>query len=154
MVTIRPKTVITHRMHGTGTTDARTDLNVRDHAITIDERVESGGTNQGISPVETLLTSLVGCTNRITHKVAAANGVDIREMSVDLESRFDRRGTQLEQEIDIPFPEIRLRIELTTDAGDDAIEKVKTDLRKFCPISKVLRQAGTEIIEDWVVNRP
>ena len=154
MVTIRPKMVMTHRMHGTATTEARTDLTVRDHAITIDERIESGGTNQGISPVETLLTALVGCTSRITHKVAAANGVDIKDMSVDLESRFDRRGTQLEQEIEVPFPEIRLRIELTTDAGDDAIEKVKTDLRKFCPIAKVLRHAGTEIIEDWIVTRP
>jgi len=154
MVTIRPKTVITHRMRGTCTTEARVDIPVRGHDIVIDERVESGGTDQGISPVETLLTALVGCTNRITHKVAAANGVDIADMTIGLESHFDRRGTQLMEEVDIPFPEITLTISLTTTADDVAIEKVKTDLRKFCPVSKVLRQAGTTIDETWTIRRP
>ena len=154
MVTIRPKTVITHRMSGTCTTEARADIPVRGHDIVIDERVESGGTNQGISPVETLLTALIGCTNRITHKVADANGVDIEDMKIDLESHFDRRGTQLMEEVDVPFPTINLKIELTTNARDDAIERVKTDLQKFCPISKVLRQAGTTINETWTIRRP
>lgn len=154
MVTIRPKTVITHRMRGVRKHEARTDMEVRGHNIIIDERVESGGTNEGISPVETLLTALVGCTNRITHKCAVANGVDIKAMTVDLESNFDRRGTQLMEEIDIPFPVINLNIEVTTDADDDALEKVKRDLRKYCAVSKVLRQAGTTINEKWTVRRP
>ena len=154
MVTIRPKTVITHRMSAVATTEARTDLTVRGHAITIDERRESGGTDQGISPVETLLTALIGCTNRITHKLAAANGVDIKDMSIELESNFDRRGTQLQEEVDVPFPAISLKIDLSTDADPAAVEKVKSDLPKFCPVSKVLRQAGTRITEEWVVRRP
>jgi len=154
MVTIRPKMVITHRMHGTCTTEARSDIAVRGHDITIDERTESGGTNQGISPVETLLTSLIGCTNRITHKVADANGVDIKDMVIDLEAHFDRRGTQLMEEVAVPFPTINLKIEMTTDADDAAVEKVKADLRKFCPVAKVLRQAGTTIDETWTIKRP
>lgn len=154
MVTIRPKTVITHRMHGACTTEARTDLSVRGHDIVIDERTESGGTNQGISPVETLLTALIGCTNRITHKLAAAHGVDIVEMSVDLESHFDRRGTQLQEEVQVPFPAITLKIDIATDSDAAAVEKVKTDLQKFCAVSKVLREAGTEISELWTVRRP
>jgi len=154
MVTIRPKMVVTHRMRTTSTTEARSDLTVRGHDIVIDERIESGGTNQGISPVETLLTSLVGCTNRITHKVADANGVEIEDMSIELESYFDRRGTQLAEEVDIPFPEIMLKIEVTTGADDDAMERVKTDLQKFCPIAKVLRKAGTTITEFWTIKRP
>lgn len=154
MVTIRPKTVITHRMQAACTTEARVDIPVRGHYIVIDERVESGGTNQGISPVETLLTALIGCTNRITHKVAAANGVDIADMTIDLESRFDRRGTQLMEEVNVPFPEIALTITLTTDADAAAIESVKSDLQKFCPVSKVLRQAGTTITETWTIRRP
>ena len=154
MVTIRPKMVITHRMRGVCTTEARADIPVRGHEIVIDERVETGGTNQGISPVETLLTALIGCTNRITHKVADANGVAIRDMTIDLEAQFDRRGTQLQEEIDVPFPTIELKIALTTDANDAAIERVKTDLPKFCPVSKVLRQAGTTINETWTITRP
>ena len=153
MVTIRPKTVVTHRMRGNRMTEARTDLTVRGHEITIDERVESGGTDQGISPVETLLTSLIGCTNRITHKLADRHGVEIQNLVIDLESKFDRRGTQLMQEIDVPFPEIALNIEITTDADADAVEKVKQDLGKFCPIAKILREAGTKVDENWRVTR-
>lgn len=154
MVTIRPKTVITHRMRGTRTTEARTDLTVRGHDITIDERIESGGTDKGISPVETLLTALVAFTNRITHKCAALHGVDITDLVIDLESRFDRRGTQLMEEVDVPFPEIALNIEMQSDADDAAIAKVKRDLQRFCPVAKVLRQAGTTITETWTIKRP
>jgi putative redox protein len=153
LVKIRPKTIITHRIRGTRTSEARTDLTVRGHAITIDERVESGGSDHGISPVETLLTALIGCTNRITHKAADRHGVNIKNMAIDLESRFDRRGTQLIEEINVPFPQIELKIEMETDAADEAIEKVKSDLRRFCPVAKVLRQAGTAINESWTIKR-
>ncbi len=59
----------------------------------------------------------------------------------------------LEKEVDIPFLNIEITIDLTTDAGDDAIELLKVDLRKFCPISKMLRRAGTDITEIWNVRR-
>lgn len=154
MVTIRPKTVVTHRVQGARTSDTRIDLDVRGHAITIDERLESGGTNKGISPVETLLTSLVACTNRITHKVADLHGVDIDDLAIDLESNFDRRGTQLEEEVDVPFVSMVLKIVITTDADDDAIAKVQRDLPRFCPVAKVLRGGGTKITEEWTVKRP
>lgn len=154
MVTIRPKTIVTFRMRGKRAHEARTDLTVRDHAITIDERLESGGTNTGIAPVETLLASLVGCTNRITHKCADKHGVVVEDLVIDLESQYDRRGSQLMEEIDVPFPTIALSIELTTSADETAVEKVKADLRRFCPVAKVLRQAGTTINETWTIKRP
>jgi uncharacterized OsmC-like protein len=139
MVTIRPKTVITHRMQAARTSNTRIDLEVRGHAITIDERTESGGTDQGISPVETLLTAL---------------GVEIENLAVDLESNFDRRGTQLMEEVAVPFPSMTLKIEITTGASDGDVAKVKRDLAKYCAISKVLRESGTEIAEEWTVKRP
>jgi len=104
--------------------------------------------------VETMLAALAGCTNRITHKIAAERGVDIADMSVDVEALFDRRGVTLAEEVDIPFPEIKLTIELTTGADDRTMEAVKTDLHRFCPISKVIRQAGTTILETWTIKRP
>ena len=52
------------------------------------------------------------------------------------------------------FPEVTLKIDITTDADDASVEKVKTDLARFCPISKVIRQSGTKINEVWTVTRP
>jgi len=45
-------------------------------------------------------------------------------------------------------------INVTTDASEAAMEKVKADLHRFCPVSKVIRNAGTELEEVWNVTRP
>ncbi|MEM9683224.1 MAG: hypothetical protein AAF942_08160, partial [Pseudomonadota bacterium] len=59
----------------------------------------------------------------------------------------------MEEEIDVPFPEILLTIDMVTNADDALLERLKTDLARFCPISKVIRQSGTEITEVWNVSR-
>ncbi len=138
---------------GRSRSPARTEIDVRGIPLTIDEPPDRGGDNAGPTPPETVLGALVGCTSRISHKIAEASGFDIRDMSIDVEAAFDRRGVNLEKEVDIPFLNIEITIDLTTDAGDDAIELLKVDLRKFCPISKMLRRAGTDITEIWNVRR-
>ena len=62
------------------------------------------------------------------------------------------RGATLTQEIDVPFPKLVLVINLTVRASAEQIERLKEDLKKFCPVSKVLRQAGTVIEEHWNVE--
>lgn len=154
MVAVTPKTVVTMRMNGTCPTHARTDISVRDVRMTIDEPAERGGTNQGPTPTETLMAALVGCTNVITHRVAEKHGVHIASMSVRAEAQFDRRGVQLAEEIDVPFPAVTLHIEVASDAPAEKMEAVKRDLARFCPVSKVMRQSGTEVKEVWTVRAP
>lgn len=98
------------------------------------------------------MTALIGCTNVITHKIAHKHGIDIKSLDVRVETQFDRRGVSLEEEIAVPFPEIKLIVDLTTDASPEAVEMVKTELSKFCPLSKVLRESGTVINEEWNVT--
>ncbi len=154
MVTIKPKTVVRMKLKGESTSHARTDISTRDVETTIDEPEARGGTNMGLSPTETLMASLIGCTNVIAHKCADRHGVDIKAMSIDLEAAFDRRGVTLQEELDVPFPEVTMKIDLTTAADDAAIERMKTDLNRFCPVSKVIRQSGTQINEVWTIRRP
>lgn len=154
MVAVKPKTVVRMHFVGEATSHSRTDVSVRDVETTIDEPEERGGTNMGLAPAETMIASLIGCTNVITHKVAKKNGVHIQAMTVTAEAQLDRRGVTLVEEIDVPFPEIGLLIELTTDADEEAIERVKRDLPRFCPVSKVFREAGTKVTEEWTVSRP
>ena len=121
---------------------------------TIDEPAARGGTNLGPSPTETLIAALIGCTNVIAHKVATKNNVGLQAMSVRVEAEFDRRGVTLEKEIEVPFPELTLHIDITTDAGDAAIETLKRELAMFCPLSKIIRNSGTRLSEVWTVSRP
>ncbi|MBF0277004.1 MAG: OsmC family protein [SAR324 cluster bacterium] len=151
---VKMKTVVTYKMHGVAETHARTKVNVRDLVSLVDEPAERGGSNQAPSPTETMIVALIGCTNVITQKIAKKHGVEIKEMSVDAQTKFDRRGVILEEEVTVPFPEINLTINLKTEATEAEIEIIKTDLKKFCAISKVIRESGTIINEEWRVQRP
>lgn len=152
MVAIRQKTQVAMALGGTCETHARTRIAARDVGSVIDEPDVRGGTNQGLTPTETLMASLIGCTNVISQRIAHGIGVEFEEMDIALDAKFDRRGLSLEQEIDTPFSDIVLTINVKTSATPEQMDLIKSDLARFCPIAKVLRQAGTTITENWQVR--
>jgi uncharacterized OsmC-like protein len=154
MVTIKPKTVVSLRASGVYDLEGPINISVRDTKMIIDEPIERGGTNLGPSPTETLIASLIACTCRIASKCAKAHEVKLKKISVDAVAKMDRRGVEMKEEIDMPFPEIVLKINVITDADEAALEPVKRDLGRFCPVSKVIRRSGTKIIEEWNISKP
>jgi uncharacterized OsmC-like protein len=152
MVKIKPKNFVDQTLTGTCPTHSRSDITTRDVGVIIDEPVARGGTNQGLSPTETVIAALVGCTNVIANKIAQRDGIEVREFSVEAVSTFDRRGVTLAEEIDIPFPKVVLTVNITTPAAADQVEHLKSELSRFCPVSKMLRQSGTRIEEVWNVT--
>lgn len=152
MTNMTQKSEVIMSMSATGETHARTKINIRDVSSVIDEPEARGGTNQGLTPTETLMSSLIGCTNVISKRIAHKMGIELGEMDIQLSAKFDRRGTMLEEEIDVPFSEVTMDIEIDTDATEEQINMLKIDLAKFCPIAKVLRGSGVNIIENWIIN--
>ena len=153
MAEVKDKNVVTLRLEASCPSHARTDVLVRDMELTIDEPVERGGTNLGPSPTETMLGALAGCTNVIAHKCAAKNGVTFQSFYVEIKSSFDRRGVTLQDEIDVPFENIDVIIDVITDADDASMDLVKSDLTKYCPVSKVFRQAGSNVTDVWNITK-
>ena len=149
---IRQKTVIQMKLAATGETHARSTVRVRDVESTIDEPLERDGTNLGLTPTETLMASLIGCTNVITKRIGHHMGVQMGEMDVSLTSDFDRRGVSLAEEIEHPFANIVMDITLETNATPEQMEDIKRDLAKFCPIAKVIRGSGVTITENWTLK--
>ena len=152
MTNMTQKSEVIMSMSATGETHARTKINIRDVSSVIDEPEARGGTNLGLTPTETLMASLIGCTNVISKRIAHKMGIELGEMDIQLSAKFDRRGTMLEEEIDVPFSEVTMDIEIDTDATEEQINMLKIDLAKFCPIAKVLRGSGVNIIENWIIN--
>ncbi len=152
MTNTTQKSEVIMSMSATGETHARTKINIRDVSSVIDEPEARGGTNQGLTPTETLMASLIGCTNVISKRIAHKMGIELGEMDIQLTAKFDRRGTMLEEEIDVPFSEVTMDIEIDTDATEEQINLLKIDLAKFCPIAKVLRGSGVNITENWIIN--
>ena len=154
MTAVEAKPVVKMRMEGSCPTHSRTDLLVRDVDFIVDEPKERGGTNLGPSPTETMIGALVACTNVISNKIAAAAGIKIERMDIEAVAQFDRGGVTLQEEVQVPFPEIDLKITVVTDADEATFAKVRQDLPKFCAVSKVIRQAGTKINEFWTLTPP
>jgi uncharacterized OsmC-like protein len=153
MAVAKPKTVVTMKLEGSCPSHSRTDILVRDTETVIDEPVERDGTNLGPTPTETAVAALAGCTNVIANKIARKHGIVFQSMHVAIETQFDRLGVTLQKEIDLPFKEIRQVITVTTDANAADVKRVESELPKYCPLAKLFRQAGTSVVDEWIVNR-
>lgn len=149
---IKEKTKVTTRLEGQSVSHAHIVIRSRDLTVDIDEPVERGGTNTGLSPTETAFAALVGCTNVIAHKTAHKLGIDIGNTKISLACDFDRRGVLLQEEIDIPFEKIVLRIETDGPATQAELDRVAAETARFCPVSKLFRQSGTVIEEHWIAR--
>lgn len=146
---IRQKTTITGTMKGDCPSHSVSKCSIRDVEMTIDEPVERGGTNLGLTPTEAAVAALIGCTNVISNKCAEKLGIDIGHLDIEAKYDFDRRGVLLTEEVNVPFPKIVLNIVSDGPATEAELQRVSTELAKFCAVSKVFREAGTEIVENW-----
>lgn len=135
---------------GHAVSHARTEMVARGKVVTTDEPPERGGTDLFATPLETMLSSFLGCTNVITNFVAGMLKIDLRGMELDVCGHFDTRGVFGKAEIGTPFPVIELKVVLDTDASDEEIAKLQKIVGDKCPVSVLLRRAGCEIQESWV----
>ncbi len=146
---VKMKTVVTYRATAACPTHARTEIPVRDLSVVIDEPTERGGTNLGPTPTEAAITALIACTNVIGHKNAHRLGVDLGELTIDANCKFDRRGVLMDEEIDVPFPEITLTVNCTTPASQEELDLVGVETAKYCAIAKLFEAAGTDLTVNW-----
>ena len=141
------------KLSATCPSHARADILVGDHEIITDEPEARGGSNLGAAPVQTFMASLIGCTNVITDKCAHDLGIEISSMQIEMEAEIDRRGMMLTEFVAVPFPAIKLNIDVKTNATDAQWDQVIDYLHKFCPIAVALRAGGTLITENWNLIR-
>lgn len=153
-MTIKMKPYVRQVVTGTAESHSVTLLKTRDLVDVSDEPEERGGTNEGMSPTEFFEGSLVACTNVISHKVAKKNGINLMSYHITLDAGFNRHGVMLKEEVDLPFEDMILTIEVTTDATDEEMKLMAKELAMYCPISKMIVAAGTKLETKWVIKRP
>ena len=140
--------VVHMKLEGSSKSHSRADIIARDVESVIDEPVARGGTNLGLSPTETLMSSLIGCTNVITHRIMEKMGFKINSLDIKSKTLFNKDGVSLIQEVEVPFPEITLDIAISTNASESDLVEVQKQLAMYCPIAKVIRNSGTVINEN------
>lgn len=146
---IKQKAMMTIKLQGQGTSHSRSETDFDGNTIVIDEPVARGGTNEGPSPTATAYAALMGCTNVIGHKCAHKLGIDIGNLRFEMEVDFDRRGVLLMEEVDVPFKAVRLDVTADGPCSEDDLQKVGEETAKFCAISKLYEQAGTDLSVRW-----
>ena len=147
---VRPKTTVKLRANAECSSHSLSEIAVRDLTFSIDEPTERGGTNLGPTPTDTALAALIGCTNVIGNKCANTLGIETGHLTISAACDFDRRGVTLEEEIDVPFVRIELNVQTQNRLSEDDLARLQTEVAKFCPLSKLFRQAGTVIDETWI----
>ncbi len=153
MTTVRTKPIIRVALEGHCPTMSLTEVKVRGHSFVIDEPPYRHGTDVGPTPLETMLGALVACTNVITRRVAHERGIPLTIAKIELVGHLDHRGIDDEVEVLVPFPRIELGVKVRTQASEAEIEDMRAEIARRCPMSVILRQAGSRIEETWTVER-
>lgn len=133
-------------------TPTLTKVSVRDFEILIDEPVTNHGANKGAQPLEYMLASLAGCSNVIMHKIAAEHNISFIDLEVDVTGVCDTRGIFGQEQIKVPFPEIRLDIRAKTRNTEEDIELIKEQLAWRCPVKVIFKESGSVIKETWNIE--
>jgi uncharacterized OsmC-like protein len=99
------------------------------------------------------LGAFAGCTNVILNRIAAEQGITITELTIAITGHLDRRGIVGTAVVSNVFPDIDMTVDCAMAGAPDDLGPLRQALRERCPVSVVLRQAGSDIHETWNVRR-
>ncbi|MGJ8761512.1 OsmC family protein [Polaribacter sp. R2A056_3_33] len=75
------------------------EAKTRNHFLTMDQSVASGGDDSGATPVEFLLTAIGGCVSMTLRTYAERRGWDLGEITVNVTQLKDEKGSYLTEKI-------------------------------------------------------
>ncbi len=93
------------------------------------------GNNEGANPVEFLLHALAGCLTTTIVLHAAARGIQIEELSTDIEGTIDAQGLlDLDDTVPVGYKQINLRLHIKADCSDDELDDLLSFARNHSPV--------------------
>ena len=114
----------------------KTVAKARGFEVIIDEPENLGGTNEGMNPVEVMLSSLSGCLNVVAHIVAKEMGYDLKGLEINIEGDLDPLRFMGRSDAQrAGFKEIRVDLIPDCDFDDDTKKKWLEKIENRCPVS-------------------
>ena len=117
-----------------------TAADVRQFGLTVDEPPTLGGTDQGPTPVELVLTALGTCQEIVYATYARVLGIPVDGVSVRVEGRLDPRGFFGAADVPCGFMDIAFDVDVASPAGPEAIGRLVATVNAHCPVLDILRQ--------------
>ncbi len=93
------------------------------------------GEDEGANPVEYLLHALAGCltTSLVYH--AAAKGIQVEEVSSELEGDIDLRGfLGLDENVRRGYQQIRVTFHVKADAPEEVLDELVATAHRYSPV--------------------
>lgn len=126
-------------------------VNVRDlPAFFVDEPERLGGTNAGPNPLEYLLGALSACTSIMAAYVAKEQNFTYQGLDYQTDGTLDPRGFKGVEGVQTYFQTVKLNVIVDTNESQEALERFQETVEKRCPLYNLLKDAGVEVISNWV----
>jgi putative redox protein len=113
------------------------EAKTRNHFLTMDQTVASGGDNSGPTPVEYLLAAIGGCVSITLRVYADRRGWDVGKIKVNVSQLKDESGTYLTEEISFE-----------KEISEEQRKKMLVFAAK-CPVAKMVK--GQTRIESKII---
>src|SRR4026207_1795637 len=100
----------------------------------------TGGSGLELCSGDMLLEALVACAGVTMKAVATALDIPLKSASVSAEGDLDFRGTLgVAKDAPVGFAQIRLHLELDTDAPQDKIDQLLKLTERYCVVYQTIR---------------
>lgn len=117
------------------------EAQMRNHFVVIDEPIESGGDDNGPTPVEYLLTAVGSCVAITLRMYAARKGWDLGKITVNVIQKQELTAAGIQK---------TLVEEITFEKEPSDAQKTKLqEIAGKCPVAKMIK-GETEIISNIV----
>jgi uncharacterized OsmC-like protein len=99
----------------------------------------TGGTGMLACSGDMLLEALVACAGVTIQAVSTAIGVELKGGTITAEGDLDFKGTLgVSKEVPVGFKNIRLQIDLNTDASEEQMASLKKLTERYCVVYQTL----------------
>ena len=108
----------------------------------------TGGTGLQACSGDMLLEALAACAGVTLSAVATALEIPVRGGTVEVEGDLDFRGTLgVSKEAPVGFREIRMRLNLDTDASPDQLATLHNLTERYCVVLQTLKSSPAVVTE-------
>lgn len=130
--------------------ETKTVVEARDFEFVVDEPSSLGGTDDGPNPVEYLIGAWAGCLNVVVHTVGEERGIDLERVAIDIEGDLDpRKFLGIDEDPRAGYREINARIEVESDADEEALEALAAEVEERCPVGdNIENSTPTDVVID------
>lgn len=114
------------------------------HEIILDEPRADGGTNQGMNPMEALLSALGGCKVIVAQSYAKMHKIKLKSIRIDFEGEFDPNGyLGKDPNAKIGYSKIIEHFHIEADNTPEEIHTFIDFVSNTCPVNDTLTQPAT-----------